>query len=1143
MDPNDPFTFLLQAIISGVVETVAGKAIDGGPRWAQRGKALLGLVERQPLTATEQAVAAAVAAARQEIIDSYRERDLALDDATSRDLVALLNHPPFAEEVARRLLFRGQPDLERLRQYYLDRGGAATSARWQALEEPLLDFFAAVEGHLLADPNLGPLLRATAQLAALTRLEQDTQLVAEFSRQALLVQTQIAASSQQSAVDVRSLLRVANRQEAQHGKMVELLAAVVELLAAHPQALPPASAPGAHPAPAEQPYLRLLREKCNRLPLALTLGKRGGARGKDEQPTLNNVYVDLQVEAQPTLEQVLTRLAVPPAEWPALRRKLGADPRTGRGAPRGAGELGIGEPAAELAEQWQRFDVNRMQVDEAEWQKHPLRPWAKEPDALRAALQPLLALEALRARPQMVLLGDPGSGKTTLVNHLAYVLAGGRLGELPEWQETLHHAFAQPLLPLRVLLRRWSASLHAHGPQGLELAYSALDALQTGLSRADLIAVIERGEALVLFDGLDETPIVAAGGHEIDRRRHIVEAVSAFCTAHPRCPVLVTSRKKPYEQANSPYRIADLTSFVLAPLDDELVARFIERWYDELARRDPLRRDEAMRNRSRLLAAVRTNGDLRELAGTPILLTMLARINAGQPLPESRAALYHECVEQLLYDWDEIKAEDIHEALADAGADATAPASTAPAPTLERLLAEPGVAKKRPDFERVLWQVTYDAHKASGRRQADLSADVLEAKLAHLHADRHKGKEWASRVVEFISLRSGLLVESEPGVFTFPHTSFQEYLTARWLLEQESCPQDAAELAALDHWREVILLACGYLATKENAFNRVVSIVDELAACDVMEPKNWPRLLVAGQAWKEFDGRSRQVSARGDELRTRIPALLTRLMQLRDAPAAQRLAAGLLAADVADPPPDLAGDPVLIPITGFADKSRRYEFQIGQYPVTNAQFRRFVDAGGYDRARPWWTPQALQEIEQYWNGWPTAPRYWDDTRFNHSTQPVVGVSWYEAMAYCAWLTEEWAAQGRLDGTRYAVRLPTEAEWIWAAAGAARRTYAWGDEFAAWRANTKESNLNLTTPVHMYPDGTTPASAADQRIWDLCGNVWEWCFDDAEYGKRLMGGAYYTDKARVGPAARIRHDPGFWNHNWGMRVVVVPILSP
>ena len=333
MDPNDPFTFLLQAIISGVVETVAGKAIDGGPRWALRGKALLGLVERQPLTATEQAVAAAVAAARQDVIEIYRDRDLTLDDATSRDMVALLNHPPFAEEVAKRLLFRGQPDLERLRQHYLDRGGAATSARWQALEEPLLDFFTAIEGHLQADPSLGPMLRETAQLAALTRLEQGTQLVAELSRQALSVQTQIAASTQQSAVDVRSLLRVADRQEAHQGQMVALLAAVLAQLSAHAQLLTPAYAPALHAAAAEHPYLHLLRDNCNRLPLALTLGKRDGARGRDEQPALNNVYVDLQVEAQPNLDQVLTRLAVPPAEWPALRRKLGADPGAGHVAP------------------------------------------------------------------------------------------------------------------------------------------------------------------------------------------------------------------------------------------------------------------------------------------------------------------------------------------------------------------------------------------------------------------------------------------------------------------------------------------------------------------------------------------------------------------------------------------------------------------------------------------------------------------------------------------------------------------------------------------------------------------------------------------------------------------------------------------
>ena len=211
MDPNNPFSFLIQAIIGGVVEAVAGKALEGTPRVAARGRTLLSLVERQPLSATEQAVTAAVAAARQDIVDQHREADLTLSDETARALVALLNHPPFVEEVARVLLFRGQPDLARLHQHYLDQDGAG--AQWEALEEPLLEFFAAIEQRMLADTTLGPVLRETRAVASLARVEQDTAYIAVVSRQALEVQMSIAASTEQSAVDMRRLVKVAGRQD------------------------------------------------------------------------------------------------------------------------------------------------------------------------------------------------------------------------------------------------------------------------------------------------------------------------------------------------------------------------------------------------------------------------------------------------------------------------------------------------------------------------------------------------------------------------------------------------------------------------------------------------------------------------------------------------------------------------------------------------------------------------------------------------------------------------------------------------------------------------------------------------------------------------------------------------------------------
>jgi hypothetical protein len=97
-------------------------------------------------------------------------------------------------------------------------------------------------------------------------------------------------------------------------------------------------------------------------------------------------------------------------------------------------------------------------------------------------------------------------------------------------------------------------------------------------------------------------------------------------------------------------------------------------------------------------------------------------------------------------------------------------------------------------------------------------------------------------------------------------------------------------------------------------------------------------------------------------------------------------------------------------------------FAIAKYPVTNAQFKLFIDAGGY-KERRYWTNDGwgVRESETW-----TEPRYWTDSKWNDAEYPVVGISWYEVYAYCQWLAEMTGA---------AVRLPTDAEWQRAAQGA------------------------------------------------------------------------------------------------------------
>jgi len=143
-----------------------------------------------------------------------------------------------------------------------------------------------------------------------------------------------------------------------------------------------------------------------------------------------------------------------------------------------------------------------------------------------------------------------------------------------------------------------------------------------------------------------------------------------------------------------------------------------------------------------------------------------------------------------------------------------------------------------------------------------------------------------------------------------------------------------------------------------------------------------------------------------------------------------------------------------------------------KYPVTNALYARFIEAGGYENEQ-WWTRAGWEWARRMGR---TQPAFWDDEKWNRPEYPVVGVTWYEAWAYAHWA-------GR--------RLLTEAEWEKAARGADGRAYPWGDEFDGEKCNVGTGKMfgqsGGTTPVGQY----SPAGDSPYGCVDMAGNVWEW----------------------------------------------------
>lgn len=208
-------------------------------------------------------------------------------------------------------------------------------------------------------------------------------------------------------------------------------------------------------------------------------------------------------------------------------------------------------------------------------------------------------------------------------------------------------------------------------------------------------------------------------------------------------------------------------------------------------------------------------------------------------------------------------------------------------------------------------------------------------------------------------------------------------------------------------------------------------------------------------------------------------------------------------------------------------------FAMAQTPVTTALYAAFVAAS--DARAPWGAGEpALRD------------------------HPVTDVSWEEAQAFCAWLTEVRAQHSheshRIDRSPGAnaaplrVRLPTEAEWEYAARGADGRTFPWGDTWDVTVANTRESGLGTTTAVGTYLAGASPFG-----LLDMAGNVWEWTASlDTLYpyqphdgreapeapGRRILrGGCYANPHGFARCACRFRLLPGVRNAFLGFRIVL------
>ena len=741
----------------------------------------------------------------------------------------------------------------------------------------------------------------------------------------------------------------------------------------------------------------------------------------------------------------------------------------------------------------------RLQLPEGDTWKRVKLAGREMPEEAELALrlsEPQPLLDILHEHDGVIILGDPGAGKTTFLKFLALKLARG------EGEELGLNGRLPILLPL-------AAYANALGEKDIRLddfiaAYFDETVAEHPVSEM-LADALKSGLALILLDGLDEVK-------DLSLRNTVVERVMDFYAYHRRKgnKFLLTSRVVGYRDVRP--AAENLAESTLVDFDDEEIEGFINRWTMALEKEaqggdTAVARTDAEAERRGLLDAVQHNQGVRHLAANPLLLTILALMKRqGVSLPERRVQLYDRYVTTLLSSWNRARSLT-----------GRAPGRDLDEEDTVRMLAPlalwmheiaPGVGLvPRPELQRKLIEL-FTARGEENPRAA--SKQFLED--VHQHA--------------------ALLLARGPEEYGFIHLTFEEYLAAVAIALEGQGDAELMVKILSPHigeqaWREVTLLTVAYLGIPQRLPRVAGQVVEALALAKEGQPGE--AAVLAGDAVLDsFPGGIPMESK--DRV---VQALLPVMKNVETAPKT-RQRAGQILGKLGWQPEDIETF-IKIPAGKFLygdDKEEceiPYDFWMAKYPVTNLQFARFMESGGYENAA-WWSK----------DGWvwqkerrKTQPNNWEDRNFNNPISPVVGVTWYEAKAYAIWLGQQALPFEKPDN--YSVSLPTQEEWEYAARGTNGRVYPWGDNFASEFANTSESGSIRTTVICTYPQGISSFG-----VQDLSGNVFEWTdsWSDKEKKFRVLRGGSWLDLSRFArSASRDWYNPGSSNDDIGFRVVV------
>jgi predicted NACHT family NTPase len=379
-----------------------------------------------------------------------------------------------------------------------------------------------------------------------------------------------------------------------------------------------------------------------------------------------------------------------------------------------------------------------------------------------------------------VILGDPGAGKSTLLQYIALKWAERPVKDLPVYP-----------IPLLIELRIYAQNRHSGKCNDILVFLHSGDILER-LNQHQLEEWLKRGHAIAMFDGLDEVFDPAL-------REVVVTDIHSFTNKYPKVQTIATSRWLGYKAQR--LRDAGFRHFMLQDLTSEQIEDFIQRWHDQTFPEG----EDKVRKRERLRKGITDSKAIQELAGNPLLLTMMAILNRSQELPRDRATLYEKASGLLLHQWD-VEAKVLEDA------------------ELKKFPVVIDLKDKQAMLRQVAYQMQGKEKGLAGNliRETQLE-DILTNYLKTIK-EVPQARDIARLTIKQLRIRNFILCYLGGNSYAFVHRTFLEYFCAWEFVWQFKETQTLALDKLIDDvfgkhwqdesWHEVLLLICGMIDAK-----------------------------------------------------------------------------------------------------------------------------------------------------------------------------------------------------------------------------------------------------------------------------------------------------------------------------------------